>query len=148
MNTSTTSAHNHGVSDVVISCIDYRFRARVADWIKQALNDQADLIAVAGDSKAFLDDASGQYLLNLIKIAVDLHGVTTVHVLDHIDCGAYGGSKMHDCLENEEAFHSERCSLAADTIARTFPHLNVKSHIVTFDNIHACTSAPASAGTT
>ncbi len=95
---------HHGVKDAVITCIDYRFRARSAAWIKRNLKDQADLIAVAGASKALLDKHSASYVLSLIKIAVDLHGIKRVHIVDHMDCGAYGGSKEHAGEVAEEIF--------------------------------------------
>ncbi len=146
-NQQSISVAFHGCNDLVVSCIDYRFRKTVADWIKTELNDQADLISVAGTSKAFLDETSHNYILGLIKIAVDLHGVKRVHLLDHIDCGAYGGSKQHDCIENEEAFHAKQCSFAYEEIKKEFPELDVQSYIVTFDGIKQCSEVAIEAAT-
>lgn len=127
----------HGVNDLVISCIDYRFRAQIAAWIKDNLTDQSDLIAVAGAAKALIDATSQKYILNLIQIAVQLHGVTTVHILNHIDCGAYGGSKVHADRQQEQLFHAQQGELAHNVIAQRFPQLTVKSYIVDFERVQA-----------
>ena len=136
-NSTSSTAASHGVRDAVISCIDYRFRPLISAWIKDELNDQADLVAVAGAAKTLLDPASEQYILGLIKIAEDLHGVTTVHILNHVDCGAYGGSKLHAGEAQEKQFHANQCALATQVIAQQFPGLTVKHYIVDFDGVHA-----------
>ena len=142
MDSSTPSPASHGVRDVVISCIDYRFRPLIAAWIKDELNDQADLIAVAGAAKTLNDAVSQEYIMGLIKIAQDLHGVTTVHLLNHLDCGAYGGSKLHTSEEQEKQFHSQQCALASEIIARQFPDLTIKAYFVDFSGVHAATAVP------
>jgi carbonic anhydrase len=145
--TSVTSVTSHGVRDAVVSCIDYRFRPLIAAWIKDELHDQADLIAVAGAGKTLLDAASQQYILGLLKIARDLHGVTTIHILNHLDCGAYGGSKLHATEETEKQFHADQCSLAEQIITQQFPDAVVKRYIVDFSGVHAVVSVsePATA---
>ncbi len=45
----------HRVDNLVISCIDFRFRQRVSNWIETELAGQADLVAFAGASKAIVD---------------------------------------------------------------------------------------------
>ncbi len=129
---------SHGVKDLVISCIDYRFRPRVAEWIAGQFNSQADLVAVAGAAKSLIDMPSREYILNQIDIGIRLHGVGRVHIIDHIDCGAYGGSKMHESEDAEIAFHSGQCATAADVIREKFPQLTVLSYALCFDKIVAC----------
>jgi carbonic anhydrase len=136
MSADHTTQTAHGVRDLVISCIDYRFRPVVAKWIKENLHDQADLVSVAGASKAPISQESHDYILEQIKIGQDLHGVTTIHVLDHVDCGAYGGSKMHEDQKHEESFHQHQCELAQTAIKEAFPDMTIKSYLVTFDDVH------------
>lgn len=134
---SKEQGQHHGVRDLVISCIDYRFRARVAQWIKDTLGDQADLVAIAGASKAILDEASRATVLHQLEIAVKLHGIERVHILDHMDCGAYGGYTVHVGQEAETQFHAGQCGLAAGVIAAHFPQMIVASYIVNFDHVIA-----------
>lgn len=127
-----------GVHDLVISCIDYRFRPIVATWIQDTLHDRADLVSVAGASKAPISSESHNYILEQIRIGQQLHGVNTIHILDHVDCGAYGGSKMHENLDKETNFHKQQCSLASEAIKKEFPDMNIKSYVVNFDGVHSC----------
>ncbi len=138
------SSH-HGCNDLVISCIDYRFRDSVAAWIKENLGNQSDLVAVAGTSKAIIDETSRDYVLGLIKIGVDLHGVCRVHLLDHMDCGAYGGSSQHTGDEAEVAFHASKLDEAEQIIRQHFPQLEIVKYVMTTSGIEqlAAEAAPA-----
>lgn len=126
---------HHGTQNLVISCIDYRFRARTAAWIKDNFNDTADLVAVAGASKAITDEKSREYILSLIDIGRKLHGVTTVHVLDHVDCGAYGGSSQHNGEAEEIDFHFGEVNRAVEVLKEKHPDLEVKGYLMNFDEV-------------
>lgn len=128
---------SHGVNDLVISCMDFRFRERVAAWIAANLNNQADLVGAAGASKAILDPVSQEFLMNMIKIGRDLHGVKTVHIIDHIDCGAYGGSGKHADEASETNFHAEQLAAAAKLVAEKFPTLQVKTYVMNWETVTA-----------
>jgi len=136
MTQATSHSTPHGVRDAVISCIDYRFRPIISKWIAEHLGDQADLIAVAGAAKTLNDAASCDYIESLIKIARDLHGVTTIHLLNHMDCGAYGGSTQHASERAEQHFHAEQCTLAAEKLSHCFPGVTVRRYIVDFTGVH------------
>lgn len=135
--THSVSQQSHGTSNLVISCIDYRFRPAVAQWIKKEFNDSADLLADAGAAKSLLDTASCDYILDQIKIGIALHGVTTVHILNHIDCGAYGGSSKHADVTSEHTFHAAEGAKAVAVIREAFPDLTVKTYLVTFEGVQA-----------
>ncbi len=125
----------HHTNDLVISCIDFRFRPLVNRWIETHLHGQADLAAMAGASKAILDHDSRPVLLNQIKIARDLHDINTVHLMDHVDCGAYGGSGQHIDKLAELTMHRRELAAAATVIEQAFPTLAVKSYVVDFDAV-------------
>ena len=126
---------SHGVRDLVVSCIDYRFRRLIVEWIWQSLADQADLVAVAGGVKSFIDDASREYALSHLEIARKLHGVRTIHLLNHLDCGAYGGSGRHHNEDCERQFHFDQCTVAQRIILDRFPNLQVKLYFVNFSGV-------------
>ena len=128
---------SHGTKDLVICCMDYRFRERVAQWIQETLANTADLVSVAGASKAITSEQSREYIFSLIDIGRNLHGVTTVHILDHIDCGAYGGSSQHTDQAAETTFHSNQCQQATALLAAKYPDLTVKSYYMDFDAIQS-----------
>src|SRR6266542_2111535 len=120
----------HHVDNLVISCIDFRFRPQIARWMAEQLDDQADLVAIAGASKAITDESSQKIVLNQIRIAHDLHSITTVHILDHMDCGAYGGSSQFSNREDELAMHTEKLKEAGQIIATHFPGLRLELYVV------------------
>ena len=124
------------VDNLTVSCIDFRFRAKIAEWIKNELNDQSDLVAIAGVSKAILDEDTRATVLKQITIAAQLHEIKTVHLIDHIDCGAYGGSvKFDGNKESETAMHTEELKKAVDIIAEAVPGVAVETHIIDFDGM-------------
>lgn len=125
----------HKIDDLVVSCIDYRFRAKISNWIDTNLKGEADIVAIAGVSKAIIEDSSQKIAMNQLRIAKELHGVTNIHLIDHIDCGAYGGSKEFKNKDDEIAMHEERLKEAAEIIEDHFPDLTVHAYIGDFDYI-------------
>ena len=127
----------HTVDNLVISCIDFRFRAKVAEWVKSELGDASDLAAIAGASKAILDEDTKASVLKQIDIASRLHAIKTVHILDHVDCGAYGGSGQFDSKEAEVEMHKTELEKAKKLIHAKFPGLEVKTYLLDFNQITA-----------
>ncbi len=124
----------HQVDNLVISCIDFRFRAKIALWIKDELGDASDLTAIAGASKAILDEDTRATTIKQIDIAARLHDIKNIYILDHIDCGAYGGSGKFSDSDAEIGMHKERLEEAKKVLNERFPDLEVKGIIVDFDH--------------
>jgi carbonic anhydrase len=123
----------HKVSNLTISCIDFRFRAGVAEWIRKSLDDQSDIVALAGSSQAILLADTQPSILKQIKLAKQLHDIKTVHIVDHLDCGAYGGSAKFDNDKGAEiAMHEGELAKAKDAIGASFPDISVETHIIDF----------------
>lgn len=127
---------SHGVKDIVFRCLDYRFRAVVDQWIKDNLNDQADLMVWPGVSTGFTDAATAKQMIDVIKLAQRLHGITTVHVMNHRDCGGHGGSGKHVTPEAEQQYHEQELKKAAQIIIQALPDITVRTHFVDFDGVH------------
>lgn len=124
------------VDNLTVSCIDFRFRTKVADWIKNELNDESDIVALAGVSKAILDEDTRAAVIKQIDIAHRLHEIKTVHLIDHMDCGAYGGSTKFDGdKEAEVAMHQEELKKAANVIAEAVPGVSVEIHVLDFEGM-------------
>jgi carbonic anhydrase len=123
------------VRNLVISCIDFRFRKKVAEWIETKLDDEADLVAIAGAKKPFLAPESREFLMDQVAIAKRLHSIETVHIIAHEDCGAYGGSKAFPSLEAERDSHTKKMQEAHALIHEKFPDLHLKGYFLRFANI-------------
>lgn len=85
-----------------------------------------------------LDAAGGagakEVLLGAIKTAHDLHGVTKVLLLNHSDCGAYGGSKAFSDPTEEYRKHAADLRAARDVVRGFLSNLDVRLFFATVEN--------------
>ncbi|MDP3997382.1 MAG: carbonic anhydrase [Candidatus Andersenbacteria bacterium] len=120
---------HHGTDNVVLCCMDYRLRKAVAQWIDEHLGE-ADLLGKAGAAQSIIKAMSRETILDDIGIAINLHGATTLHIIDHIDCGAYGGSGKHADKEAEKEFHKGELACAKQIVLEKYPQLQVKTYVM------------------
>lgn len=127
--------HLHHWKVLTLSCIDGRFIKRIDDWIakKQPVFDYRSEV---GASKAIIDSESDRKrFFKVVATSIKLHGIKEIWLFDHIDCGAYGGSKSFNNAKEEKEFHSKRLSKATEIITEKFPKISVKKFYVNWDNI-------------
>lgn len=124
------------VQNLTISCIDYRFRRSVWEWIETDLAGESDIVAAAGASKAFMDDDTQATLLKQVQLAKKLHDISDVHIVDHTDCGAYGGAAKHQGnLDAETAEHQQNLIAAKQLIESRIDGVTVHAHILGFEGM-------------
>lgn len=127
---------SHRWDVLAISCIDGRFVKRIADFVADKNANIFDFRSEVGCSKAILDSESDrERLFNVIETAVRLHSIKEVWLFDHIDCGAYGGSKEHADCDKEKEFHAEQLKSAAKVISDRFLSLQIKIFYVDWEKI-------------
>jgi hypothetical protein len=73
-------------------------------------------------------------LLKNIEISIKLHNSQKLILLNHIDCGAYGGSKIFKSHEEEITFHKKELKQAKIIAQEKFPLLGIKTFLVEKDN--------------
>lgn len=123
---------------LALSCIDGRFIERTIEFIGKECGPVFDYRTEVGCSKALLDcEDDCERFFNVIETSVRLHSVKEVWLIDHIDCGAYGGSKSFDDIEAEKDFHKEQLQKAALKVNKNFPSLVVKAIFADWDKIEA-----------
>ncbi len=112
---------------IVISCIDYRFWPEALLILRKKYGD-FDLIQLAGSIKNLLSSKKEHKitLLDHIEKAIKLHHPQKIILINHLDCGAYGGSKNFSSLKEEIKFHNQELKKAANIIKKKFPHLIIK----------------------
>ena len=111
---------------LAVSCIDGRFLQPGLRWLTTKLGPVFDYRTELGCSKAIVDSlADRQRLFNVVETARELHSIEQVWLVDHVDCGAYGGSRQHQSPAAERAFHLERLAAAQRIVERRFPELEV-----------------------
>jgi len=99
---------------LVIHCMDYRLQRYLNDWLdKNPGIGNYDRIAIAG---GVLDIYS---VLKHIELAVRLHKIRKVILVNHQDCGAYGPAgtfERHksDLIEAERKIHALNINLMVE----------------------------------
>ena len=93
----------HTCKALVIHCIDFRFRKSLSEFLESRFGDSYDLVSVAGGVKRLVaDPLENNFILEQIKIS----GV--ILLIQHEDCGAYGGSvAFGDFSTEQEAQNQE-----------------------------------------
>jgi carbonic anhydrase len=78
---------------LLLSCMDYRLTTETADYMaKRGLTHKYDHVILAGASLGAVTDkypAWNTTFWEHLGVAIELHGISKVIVLDHRDCGAY-----------------------------------------------------------
>lgn len=106
--------------------MDFRFGPDLKKFMDEHnLLGDADMIALAGAAKNINDEATREFALTQIQLSRDLHHMKEVHLLNHMDCGAYGGSKAFPGFDAERAFHMDELKKAAATVKEKYPDLTV-----------------------
>ena len=122
---------SHQCSSALIKCIDFRLASAIDEWMEEkGIMDDCDVISVAGISKAIVEDvdsADAKFILNQIELSVKLHGIKTLYLVHHTDCGAYGGHSAFENLETEKQKYNSDMNKAKEVINAKFPGLEVKS---------------------
>ncbi len=98
--------NKHHCELAVIKCIDFRFREVDQQFINQQFRlEDFDLIAWPGAAKAIVhDDIMREKMIATIKnVCCGLHTIKKLVILNHWDCGGYGGSKAFASAEAEAA---------------------------------------------
>ena len=127
---------DHKRISIVVSCIDYRFWPQALPLLKDKYGD-FDLIEIAGSSKSLtspLEEEDKTTLLENIGISIRLHNPQKIILTNHIDCGAYGGSKNFKSQEEEIIFHRKELVKAKETVKERFPQLPVETELLILDN--------------
>jgi len=121
---------------LAVSCIDGRFIKKTIDWLTEQTGGVFDFRTEVGATKAIIDcESDRNSFCNVIETSLRLHSVKQLFLIDHIDCGAYGGSKEFENEEAERKFHIDQLDKAAEIIAAKFPSIEIKKVFVGWNDI-------------
>jgi hypothetical protein len=107
--------------NLVITCVDFRFRRQISELLSYSGCRDYDNISLPGASKSIIDQTTRDQTLQAIETCHRLHSTTRLAIIDHIDCGAYGGSAAFAGPEAEETFHIERLTEASEIVRAALP---------------------------
>jgi carbonic anhydrase len=95
----------HVCSTALVRCMDFRLGSAVREYLEaNNLYNDVDIISLAGAAKdiAQTDDSVAETQVDLSK---KLHDIKTVILMNHTDCGGYGGRAAFDSDEAEREGH-------------------------------------------
>lgn len=128
----STSFHptlnNHDCKAVVLCCMDFRYHKAIVDHVTNELGiPDFDLITEAGgvryiaeQKKHVMDD-----MLAELDISFHLHHVDTIVLINHEDCGGYGGKSAFDGDDHERESHHSALKTAKDMLLKDHPEANI-----------------------
>lgn len=117
--------------NLVFTCMDYRFPATYNRFIEQL--DEADRVALAGAAKAITDKDTRATSLKQIELSQKLHNIKSVYLLDHEDCGGYGGKAQFESDEAEIKEHAKIAAQAREIILNKLPDIHVITKMCMLD---------------
>ena len=129
-----------GTDALLLCCIDYRLTD--ATWHYMAGRGMAgkyDQLALAGASLGAETDKYPAWRTTFwqhLEIALDLHHIHQVVVLDHRDCGAYKvilGKDFSKDPKEEYAIHAKELRRLREAIGRRHPKLAVELGLMALD---------------
>lgn len=117
MKTTFKFKNIHSCETVVLCCIDFRFWKETVEFAEKELNLKSfDFPSLPGSAKA-INEENNEVAFGCISVPVELHHVQKIVIVNHEDCGAYGGSKKFEGdKEAEQKFHEEELKKAKEKI--------------------------------
>ncbi len=128
---------SHQCKALVIHCLDFRLGKAIKKYLEEKnLLGDCDIISVAGAAKNLSSpekESERDFLFKQIDISQNLHRVSEIILINHTDCGAYGGSSAFRSKEEERRKYFEDMGRAAKIILEKYPELNVKTILADID---------------
>jgi len=127
---------------LLLTCMDYRLANEVEAYMSaRGLRDKYDHVILAGASLGALNDkypAWSEVFWAHLDLAVQLHEVHRVIVIDHRDCGAYklilGDAAVKDA-DTELKSHVKQLYALRSTIMTKHPHMEVEIGLMGLDGV-------------
>lgn len=121
----------HTCNALILHCIDFRFGKAIKNYMEEnRLLGDCDIISIAGAAKNIAspanDDVDRDFVLNQIALSKKLHGVEKVILMNHTDCGAYGGRAAFNSDENEHAAHADDLKRSKEIVQSFYPDIKIQ----------------------
>jgi len=125
---------------LLLSCMDFRLVDHTARYMaSRGLKDKYDHVILAGAALGALTDtfpAWNQMFWDHIRVAIELHKIHQVVVLDHRDCGAYKiilGADLAQDPAQETTVHATHLKQLGKMIQEKYPTLEVELLLMALD---------------
>lgn len=125
---------------LLLSCMDYRLVDDLVAFMNaKGLKDNYDHVVLAGASLGVVSDKFADWhdtFWEHLDVAIKLHHVEEVIVIDHRDCGAYKlalGADAVSTPETESAAHAGSLAAFAAQVHDRHPDLEVETFLMSLD---------------
>lgn len=125
---------------ILLSCMDYRIDDESVRYMSgRGMGNKYDHIILAGASFGALTDkypAWGKTFWDHLDLAIQLHGIDQVILMDHRDCGAYKAILGEDFSKNpskETIVHTKNLKELRKQIKARYPSLKVELLLMDLD---------------
>lgn len=116
---------SHTCSSALVRCMDFRLGSAVRDYLtEQNLYNDVDIISAAGAAKDVAQE-EGSYVEGQIALSHKLHETKKVILMNHTDCGGYGGRSAFESCEAERAQHENDLRAAREKLLAAHEVLEV-----------------------
>ena len=124
----------------ILWCFDNRFELGFRKFLKRIGVTNSDPIKVAGGAKCLASpdlETEREFVLEQIRKSMRLHGTRRAILMVHSDCGAYGGlaGGFRGDAKAEAAHHQRELALAAASLLKAIPGIEVLGYFVDFEGI-------------
>lgn len=130
----------HGTEALLLSCMDYRLIDDMVNYMDgRGLTNQYDHIILAGASLGAVTSEFKSWNKTFwehLKIAIDLHHINRVILMDHRDCGAYKVILKADFAKDpmlEQRVHGKYLRELEKAIHKNYPKLEVETLLMNLD---------------
>jgi len=116
----------------VISCYDFRFEAQLRKFLSRRGVAAYDQVKIPGSVKVIAQpdrDSDRDFVVNMVRISMRLHGTRRLMLFGHQKCGAYGGARGDVVIAD--------LAKAAAYFANLEPTLQVETYFCDFDGVYA-----------
>jgi hypothetical protein len=137
--TNTQETLHTTAKAIVITCMDFRLIDDAVLFFNSiGLQNNYDEFILAGASLGYNQTVYSSWsetFDNHIELSEQLHEITDVIVLDHIQCGAYKifNNLTYISRADEIALHNQNFIKFKQTINMKYPHLKVSTYLMDLD---------------
>lgn len=123
---------------LVIHCIDFRFHEAIRQFVANELGVASyDLLTVPGAAKHLTASGSPERRIGLLEdigISIRLHVPSSIIIVNHADCGAYGGRAAFATPEAEATTHRSALTEATMSLRASYPSVAVRAYYARLDD--------------
>lgn len=124
----------HQCKILIIHCIDWRLQEPIGRYLKEkGYLGNYDRLSITGAIKSLVKPdtlSDRQYLLDQISKSKKLHNIREIVLMNHTDCGDYGGSRSFSNPLKEEEVHLNDMRVAKKILADIYKDIDIKIVLV------------------